>query len=82
MAALELGVAIVDSAVAGLGGCPYAAGASGNVASEDVLYMLDGLGIETGVDLAKLVETGSFISAALGRASGSKAGLALSARKR
>ena len=82
LAALELGVAIVDSAVAGLGGCPYAAGASGNIASEDVLYMMDGLGIETGVDLAKLVETGAFISAALGRASGSKAGLALTARKR
>jgi hydroxymethylglutaryl-CoA lyase len=82
LAALELGVAIIDSAVAGLGGCPYAAGASGNVASEDVLYMMDGLSIETGVDLAKLVETGAFISAALGRASGSKAGLALAARKR
>ena len=82
LAALELGVAIIDSAVAGLGGCPYAAGASGNVASEDVLYMMDGLGIETGVELAKLVETGAFISAALGRASGSKAGLALAARKR
>ena len=81
-AALELGVAVVDSAVAGLGGCPYAAGASGNVASEDVLYMLDGLGIETGVGLAKLAETGAFIAAALGRANGSKAGLALAARKR
>ena len=81
-AALELGVAVVDSAVAGLGGCPYAAGSSGNVASEDVLYMLDGLGIETGVDLAKLAETGAFIAAALGRANGSKAGLALAARKR
>jgi isopropylmalate/homocitrate/citramalate synthase len=82
LAALELGVAIVDSAVAGLGGCPYAAGASGNVASEDVLYMLDGLGIATGVDLPKLAETGAFIAAALGRANGSKAGLALAARKR
>ena len=80
LASLELGVAIVDSAVAGLGGCPYAAGASGNVASEDVLYMLDGLGIETGVDLARLVETGAFIAAALGRPSGSKAGLALAGR--
>ncbi|MCI0430911.1 MAG: hydroxymethylglutaryl-CoA lyase [Rhodospirillales bacterium] len=80
LASLELGVAIVDSAVAGLGGCPYAAGASGNVASEDVLYMLDGLGIETGVDLQALVETGTFISSALGRPSGSKAGLALRAR--
>jgi isopropylmalate/homocitrate/citramalate synthase len=82
LAALELGVAIVDCAVAGLGGCPYAAGASGNVASEDVLYMLDGLGTETGVDLAKLAETGAFIAAALGRSSGSKAGLALARRTR
>jgi hydroxymethylglutaryl-CoA lyase len=82
LAALELGVATVDSAVAGLGGCPYAAGASGNVASEDVLYMLDGLGIETGVDLAKLALTGAFIAAALGRPSGSKAGLALARRTR
>jgi len=82
LAALELGVAIVDSAVAGLGGCPYAAGASGNVVSEDVLYMLDELGIETGVDLRALAETGAFIAAALGRPSGSKAGLALAARRR
>jgi hydroxymethylglutaryl-CoA lyase len=80
MAALEAGVTIVDSAVSGLGGCPYAAGASGNVASEDVLYMLNGLEIETGVDLKALVETGAFIAAALGRSSGSKAGLALKAR--
>ena len=82
LAALELGVAVVDSAVAGLGGCPYAAGASGNVASEDVLYMLDGLGVETGVDLRALAETGAFIAAALGRSTGSKAGLALAARRR
>jgi len=82
LAALQTGVAIVDSAVAGLGGCPYAAGASGNVASEDVLYMLNGLEIETGVDLKSLVETGAFIAAALGRSSGSKAGLALAARSR
>ncbi len=82
LAALQLGVAIVDSAVAGLGGCPYAPGASGNVASEDVLYMLGGLDIETGVDLAKLAEAGAFISAALGRRSGSKAGLALASRAR
>ena len=82
MAALEVGVAIVDSAVAGLGGCPYAAGASGNVASEDVLYMLNGLEIETGVDLKALVETGAFIASALDRSSGSKAGLALAARSR
>jgi hydroxymethylglutaryl-CoA lyase len=82
LAALELGVAIVDSAVAGLGGCPYAAGASGNVASEDVLYMLDGLGIETGVELGKLADTGAFIAAALDRTNGSKAGLALARRTR
>jgi len=82
LAALQTGVVIVDSAVAGLGGCPYAAGASGNVASEDVLYMLNGLEIETGVDLKSLVETGAFIAAALGRSSGSKAGLALAARSR
>ena len=80
MAALEVGVVIVDSAVSGLGGCPYAAGASGNVASEDVLYMLNGLEIESGVDLKALVGTGAFIAAALGRSSGSKAGLALKAR--
>lgn len=81
LAALALGVAVVDSAVAGLGGCPYAPGASGNVASEDVLYMLNGLGIETGVDLDRLVETGAFIAAALGRPSNSKAAAALAARR-
>lgn len=77
-AALELGVAVVDSAVAGLGGCPYAKGATGNVASEDVLYMLDGLGIETGVDLRRLKAAGDFICAALGRATGSRVARALS----
>lgn len=71
-AALERGVAVVDSSVAGLGGCPYAKGASGNVASEDVLYLLNGLGIETGVDLDRLVDAGAFISAHLGRPSASK----------
>jgi hydroxymethylglutaryl-CoA lyase len=71
-AALELGVAVVDSSVAGLGGCPYAKGASGNVASEDVLYMLNGLGIETGVDLDRLIAAGAFISDALGRPTASK----------
>ncbi|MCV6626461.1 MAG: hydroxymethylglutaryl-CoA lyase, partial [Cellvibrionaceae bacterium] len=71
-AALQLGVAVVDSSVAGLGGCPYAKGASGNVASEDVVYMLDGLGIETGIDLAKLISAGDFICQAIGRANGSK----------
>lgn len=77
LAVLELGVKVVDASVAGLGGCPYAPGASGNVASEDVLYMLDGLGVETGVDLEALVDTAWFISSALGRRPGSKVALAL-----
>ncbi|HSR72564.1 MAG TPA: hydroxymethylglutaryl-CoA lyase [Kiloniellales bacterium] len=81
LACLELGVTTVDSAVAGLGGCPYAKGASGNVASEDVLYMLDGLGIGTGVDLARLVEAGSAICARLGRPPASKAARALAGRE-
>jgi hydroxymethylglutaryl-CoA lyase len=79
-ASLELGVATFDSSVSGLGGCPYAKGASGNVATEDVLYMLAGLGIETGVDLAKVVETGAWISGVLKRTPGSKAGRAIAAR--
>ena len=78
-AALQLGVATVDSSVAGLGGCPYAKGASGNVASEDVVYMLDGLGIETGVDLERLCLAGQFICSALGRAPASKTALAMAA---
>lgn len=72
MATLEMGVAVVDSSVAGLGGCPYAKGASGNVASEDVLYMLNGLGVETGVDLDRLVAAGAYISDAIGRPTASK----------
>ena len=72
LAVMELGVAVVDASVAGLGGCPYAKGAAGNVASEDVLYMLDGMGIETGIDLDKLIQAGNFISEVLGRPSGSK----------
>ena len=71
-ACLELGAATLDGAVAGLGGCPYAKGATGNVASEDLLYMLDGLGIETGVELEKLVTAAWFISEALGREPASK----------
>lgn len=71
-ACLELGVAVVDGAVAGLGGCPYAKGASGNVATEDVVYLLDGLGIRTGVDLAAVVAAADFISRELGREPGSK----------
>lgn len=77
LTALQCGVAVVDSSVAGLGGCPYAEGASGNVASEDLLYMLDGLGIETGVDLEKLLAAGQFICTQLGRRSGSRVALAL-----
>jgi hydroxymethylglutaryl-CoA lyase len=81
LACLEEGVRLVDSSVAGLGGCPYAKGASGNVASEDVVYLLHGLGLETGVDLERLVEAGHFISEALGRPPASKAALALAARR-
>jgi hydroxymethylglutaryl-CoA lyase len=77
LACLEMGVGVVDSSVAGLGGCPYAKGSSGNVASEDVLFMLEGMGIETGIDFDQLVEAGQFISDYLGRASGSKASTAL-----
>ncbi|MFT5181258.1 MAG: hydroxymethylglutaryl-CoA lyase [Alphaproteobacteria bacterium] len=80
LACLELGVATIDSAVAGLGGCPYAPGASGNVATEDVLYMLDGLGIETGVDFAVVVAAGQYICAALGREPTSKAAQAFLAK--
>jgi hydroxymethylglutaryl-CoA lyase len=79
LACLEEGVAVVDSAVAGAGGCPYAKGASGNVASEDVVYMLHGLGIDTGVDLDRLADTGRWLAALLGRDTGSKAGKALAA---
>ncbi|OGT35327.1 MAG: hydroxymethylglutaryl-CoA lyase [Gammaproteobacteria bacterium RIFCSPHIGHO2_12_FULL_37_14] len=74
--ALEHGIATIDSSVAGLGGCPYAQGASGNVATEDVLYMLNGLGIETGVDLKQLIMVGRFISQQLGREPRSKVNLA------
>jgi hydroxymethylglutaryl-CoA lyase len=80
-ASLELGVATFDSSVAGLGGCPYAKGASGNVATEDVVYMLHGLGIRTGVDLDKVVDTGQWICALIGKEPASKAGKALAAKK-
>ena len=79
-AALELGVATFDSSVAGLGGCPYAKGATGNVATEDVLYMLDGLGVQTGVDLDKLIAAGEYICGVLGRATHSRAARAIRAR--
>jgi hydroxymethylglutaryl-CoA lyase len=71
-AVLQLGIAVIDSSVAGLGGCPYAKCASGNAASEDVLYLLNGLGIETGVELDKLIAAGRFIADFLGRPPGSK----------
>jgi len=73
-ACLDLGIATVDASVAGLGGCPYAPGAGGNVATEDVVYMLNGMGIGTGVDLAKLIEVGRFISQRLGRENQSRIG--------
>ena len=79
-ASLQLGVATFDSSVAGLGGCPYAKGATGNVATEDVLYMLDGLGIETGVDLMKVFHAGQFICRALGRKPASRVARALAAK--
>ncbi len=79
LACLEAGVRVVDAAVSGAGGCPYASGASGNVASEDVVYMLHGLGLRTGVDLPRLAETGRWLAARLGRETGSKAGKAMTA---
>jgi len=76
-AVMQCGIAVVDSSVAGLGGCPYAKGATGNVATEDVVYMLHGMGIETGVDMDKLLEAGRFISDYLGREPVSRAATAL-----
>lgn len=72
LACLEEGVSVIDSAVSGTGGCPYAKGATGNVASEDVVYMLEGMGIATGIDLPKLIETGLWLSAQLGRETSSR----------
>jgi hydroxymethylglutaryl-CoA lyase len=80
-ASMEIGVAIFHSSVAGLGGCPYAKGATGNVATEDVLYMMNGLGIETGVDLDQVVDAGLFISGHLGRKAASRAGNAIAAKR-
>ena len=81
LASLQLGVTVLDSSVAGLGGCPYAPGAAGNVATEDVLYMLNGMGIETGVNLEELAAVGLTISAQLGRKPGSKAAPAIAAAR-
>lgn len=77
-AALEMGVSVIDSSVAGLGGCPYAAGATGNVATEDVVYLLNGLGIEHGVNLEKLIHAGNSISTALNKSSNSRVAKAMS----
>ena len=81
-ASLELGVATFDASVAGLGGCPYAVGASGNVATEDVVYMLHGLGIRTGVDLDRLVDIGQWICSVLKKEPSSKAGQAIAAKRK
>jgi hydroxymethylglutaryl-CoA lyase len=81
-ASLEMGVATFDASVAGLGGCPYAAGASGNVATEDVIYMLNGLGIRTGVDLDRLVDIGQWICGILKKTPASKAARALAAKRK
>ncbi len=79
LVALQQGISVVDSAVSGLGGCPYAKGASGNVATEDLVYMLDGMNIETGIDLKKLTHAGLNMMQVLGRQSNSKVALAITA---
>jgi hydroxymethylglutaryl-CoA lyase len=81
VAAMDMGVATFDSSVAGLGGCPYAKGATGNVATEDVLYLLHGLGVRTGADLDAVVDAGIFICEAIGRANASRAGRAIAAKR-
>ena len=80
-ASLEFGVSTFDSSISGLGGCPYAKGATGNVATEDVVYMLHGMGIATGIDLDALIDAGVYICAALGRASGSRVAQAMLAKR-
>jgi hydroxymethylglutaryl-CoA lyase len=77
LASLEVGIAIFHASVAGLGGCPYAKGATGNVATEDVLYMLHGMGLHTGIDLDAVVRAGDYISQAIGRPNSSRVGKAL-----
>jgi hydroxymethylglutaryl-CoA lyase len=81
LAVMELGVATFDSSAAGLGGCPFAKGATGNVATEDVLYMLNGLGIDTGIDMNRLLDAAQFICTHLGRPTASRAGRALAAKR-
>ena len=80
-ASLELGIHTFDASVSGLGGCPYAKGATGNVATEDVVYLLHGLGIDTGIDLDALIDAGAFIREALGQANGSRTARALLAKR-
>ena len=82
LAALQMGVWNFQSSVAGLGGCPYAKGATGNVATEDVVYLLHGMGIESGIDLDALVDAGAWISEQLGRPSGSRVARALLAKRK
>jgi hydroxymethylglutaryl-CoA lyase len=81
LASLQEGIVVFDSSVAGLGGCPFAPGASGNVATEDVVYLLQGLGIETGIDLMAVAKTGEWISRHLGRPNAARTGKALLAAK-
>lgn len=80
-ASLEVGISIFHSSIAGLGGCPYAKGATGNVSTEDVLYMMNGLGIDTGIDLNAVVDAGQYISQHLGRKAASRAGNAIAAKR-
>jgi hydroxymethylglutaryl-CoA lyase len=81
LVAIDKGISVVDSSVAGLGGCPYADGASGNVPTEDVVFMLNGLGIKTGVNLDALIDVGTFITNALGKSTRSSVGAALSTKR-
>ena len=81
LTSLQFGIAVIDSSAAGLGGCPYAAGASGNVSTEDVVYMLHGMGVETGINLLKLVEAGHYISQEISRQTMSKVARAMLAKK-
>ena len=80
-AAMEMGISIFHSSIAGLGGCPYAKGATGNVATEDVLYMLKGLGIETGIDFDAAINAGEYITKTIGKPNASRAGRAITAKK-
>ena len=82
VAALEMGVSVFDASVGGLGGCPYAEGASGNVATEDLVWLFNRMGIETGIDLDALVDCAAWISGVLGRAPGSRVAQAILAKKR